>query len=162
MKEDWKDYLIRGLALTILGILLFVMPEQVVSIFIVLLGIYLVVDSIFQFRLAFYSKSNLFSVQIIKAILTLVFGFTGLFSPLLFASITILPLFIIMGTFFIILGIIGFLGGDSKIKALITIVVGLLLMLKPLVVAGIFFYLFGAFLLVAGLALIVYAFLLRR
>jgi uncharacterized membrane protein HdeD (DUF308 family) len=167
VQQFWWIALLQGIAAIIIGALLVAEPAETFLTLLPFLGIYWLVIGILSLVRVFIDRSVPWIWSLLTGIVGVLAGVAVLRHPLLAAIMIPTVLVIVLGVQGLVMGILeiieGFKGGgaDSFILGVINILVGLLLLARPLAAALAVPLVFGILLLVQGIGLIVFAFRVR-
>lgn len=149
--------LIQGIALIILGILLFTTPVKATQLLVVLLGIYWLINGIVNIVWIFFDRTS-WGWKLVLGILGIIAGLLIIQHPLWSTILVPATLIIVMGVWGIMIGIVAlieaFTGGGwgAGVLGILSIIFGIILLANPIfAVIGLPFVL-GIFALVAGIA----------
>ena len=145
--------LIRGIIMVLFGLLFWIHPIQVMNIIIIVIGLMLIIDSIPLFISSFGLKGPSKSVMLIPASIMLILGLLCTFNALGIARIGI----VIIGIWQLISGIqsvstarnSGYLG---VVSALLSILVGVILVVSPIVGLLAYTWLLALCIIVSGIS----------
>jgi len=170
----WWLVLLRGIAAVLLGILLFTNTAATLSVIIIFLGIYWVVDGISTLLASFIGReehSN-WGWGIFVGIINILAGLAVLSQPVLTAIFTTSFIVSFVGIMIIISGVWSILTGFRLRKTsgewvmiiggVLGLILGLLLVMNPLFSALVYVYIIAVFLIIGGFSLIVMAFQVKK
>ena len=170
----WWLVLLRGIAAVLLGILLFTNPDAILSVVIIFLGIYWVVDGIITLLASFTGReehSN-WGWGIFVGIISILAGLAVLSQPVLTAIFTAQFIVSLVGIMIIISGVSSIATGFRLRKTsgewmmilggVLGLILGLLLLMNPLFSALVFVNITAIFSIIGGFALIVMAFQVKK
>ena len=170
----WWLVLLRGIAAVLLGILLFTNPDAILSVVIIFLGIYWVVDGIITLLASFTGReehSN-WGWGIFVGIISILAGLAVLSQPVLTAIFTAQFIVSLVGIMIIISGVSSIAMGFKLRKTsgewmmilggVLGLILGLLLLMNPLFSALVFVNITAIFSIIGGFALIVMAFQVKK
>jgi len=170
----WWLVLLRGIAAVLLGILLFTNPDAILSVVIIFLGIYWVVDGIITLLASFTGReehSN-WGWGIFVGIISILAGLAVLSQPVLTAIFTTSFIVSFVGIMIIISGVWSIVTGFRLRKTsgewvmiiggVLGLILGLLLVMNPLFSALVYVYIIAVFLIIGGFSLIVMAFQVKK
>jgi len=170
----WWLVLLRGIAAVLLGILLFTNTAATLSVIIIFLGIYWVVDGISTLLASFIGReehSN-WGWGIFVGIISILAGLAVLSQPVLTAIFTTSFIVSLVGIMIIISGVWSILTGFRLRKTsgewvmiiggVLGLILGLLLVMNPLFSALVYVYIIAVFLIIGGFSLIVMAFQVKK
>jgi len=152
--------LIQGIALIILGILLFTTPAKTTMLLVVLLGIYWLVSGIVNIVWLFFDRTA-WGWKLILGILGIIAGLLIIQHPLWSTFLVPTTLIIVMGVWGIMMGIVAliqaFTGGGwgAGILGILSIIFGIILLANPIFAAIGLPFILGMFAVVAGIAALV-------
>jgi uncharacterized membrane protein HdeD (DUF308 family) len=168
LAESWWLVLLQGIATLILGVLLVTAPGMTTVVLVTLLGIYWLVSGIFSIVGIFVGDTGVpWGWLLFSGILGILAGIVVLDHPLWSAIMlpTVLAIFIaIQG---IIMGVVGLIqafkggGWGAGIWGVVSIIIGIVLLGRPLVAASVLPIVMGILAVVGGIVLIVLAFRVR-
>ena len=162
----WWLILLQGIALVILGILLLTAPGATLLILVQFLGIWWLVQGIFQI-VSIFVDSSLWGWKLFAGILGILAGIVILQHPLWSTILVPEIAIIIVGIQALIFGVVelvqAFQGGGRGIGLLgvLSIIFGIVLLANPLIGVEVLPLVLGAFGLVGGIVAIVAAFTSR-
>ncbi len=162
----WWVILLQGIALVILGILLLTAPGATLLILVQFLGIWWLVQGLFQI-ISIFIDSSLWGWKLFAGILGIVAGIVMLQHPLWSALLVPAIAIIILGIQALIFGVVemlqAFQGGGWGIGLLgvLSIIFGIVLLAHPLIGVAVLPLVLGGFGLVGGIVAIVAAFTSR-
>ena len=162
----WWLILLQGIALVILGLLLLTSPGATLLILVQFLGIWWLVQGLFQI-VSIFIDSSLWGWKLFAGILGIVAGIIILQHPLWSAILVPGVVIIILGIQALIFGVVelvqAFQGGGWGIGLLgaLSIIFGIVLLAHPLIGVAVLPFVLGGFGLVGGIAAVVAAFTLR-
>ena len=170
----WWLVLLRGIAAVLLGLLLFTNPAATLSVIIIFLGIYWVVDGISTLLASFIGReehSN-WGWGIFVGIISILAGLAVLSQPVLTAIFTTSFIVSLVGIMIIISGVSSIVTGFRLRKTsgewvmilggVLGLILGLLLLMNPLFSALVFVNITAIFSIIGGFALIVMAFQVKK
>jgi uncharacterized membrane protein HdeD (DUF308 family) len=170
----WWLVLLRGIAAVLLGLLLFTNPAATLSVIIIFLGIYWVVDGISTLLASFIGReehSN-WGWGIFVGIISILAGLAVLSQPVLTAIFTTSFIVSFVGIMIIISGVWSIVTGFRLRKTsgewvmiiggVLGLILGLLLVMNPLFSALVYVYIIAVFLIIGGFSLIVMAFQVKK
>jgi len=170
----WWLVLLRGIAAVLLGILLFTNTAATLSVIIIFLGIYWVVDGISTLLASFIGReehSN-WGWGIFVGIINILAGLAVLSQPVLTAIFTTSFIVSFVGIMIIISGVWSIVTGFRLRKTsgewvmiiggVLGLILGLLLVMNPLFSALVYVYIIAVFLIIGGFSLIVMAFQVKK
>ena len=170
----WWLVLLRGIAAVLLGILLFTNTAATLSVIIIFLGIYWVVDGISTLLASFIGReehSN-WGWGIFVGIISILAGLAVLSQPVLTAIFTTSFIVSFVGIMIIISGVWSIVTGFRLRKTsgewvmiiggVLGLILGLLLVMNPLFSALVYVYIIAVFLIIGGFSLIVMAFQVKK
>jgi uncharacterized membrane protein HdeD (DUF308 family) len=152
--------LIQGIALIILGILLFTTPAKTTVLLVVLLGIYWLVSGIVNIVWLFFDRTA-WGWKLVLGILGIIAGLLIIQHPLWSTILVPTTLIIVMGVWGIMMGIVAliqaFTGGGwgAGILGILSIIFGIILLANPIFAAIGLPFILGMFAVVAGIAALV-------
>jgi uncharacterized membrane protein HdeD (DUF308 family) len=167
IQQFWWLALLQGICATIIGALLVAEPAETFMALLPFLGIYWLVIGILSLVRVFIDRSIPWIFSLLTGIIGVLAGFAVMRHPLTAAILIPTVLVIVLGAQGLVMGILeiieGFRGGGvwSFVLGIINILVGLLLLCRPMAFALAVPFVFGILLLVQGLFLIIWAFRLR-
>jgi uncharacterized membrane protein HdeD (DUF308 family) len=163
----WWFFLLEGVAGIILGLLLITDPGATIVALVTFLGFYWLIMGILALVRIFVDQSVPWIWSLLIAIVGILAGIVVLRHPMLAALTVPTVIVIVLGVQGLIMGVLeligGFTGGGigSFIMGVLYVLVGLLLLGSPIAAALAVPLVFGALLLVQGVALVVLAFRAR-
>jgi uncharacterized membrane protein HdeD (DUF308 family) len=152
--------LIQGIALIILGFLLFTTPAKTTQLLVVLLGIYWLVNGIVNIVWLFFDRTA-WGWKLVLGILGIIAGLLIIQHPLWSTILVPATLIIVMGVWGIMMGIVAliqaFTGGGwgAGILGILSIIFGIILLANPLFATIGLPFILGIFAVVAGIAALV-------
>jgi len=170
----WWLVLLRGIAAVLLGILLFTNTAAMLSVVIIFLGIYWVLDGIITLMASIIGRdehSN-WGWGIFVGIISIIAGLAVLSQPVLTALFTASFIISLVGIMIVISGISSIVTGFRLRKTsgewmmilggALSLIFGLLLLMNPLFSAMVFVYIIAAFSIFGGIVLIVISFQVKK
>ncbi len=170
----WWLVLLRGIAAVLLGILLFTNTAATLSVIIIFLGIYWVVDGISTLLASFIGReeNSNWGWGIFVGIISILAGLAVLSQPVLTAIFTTSFIVSFVGIMIIISGVWSIVTGFRLRKTsgewvmiiggVLGLILGLLLVMNPLFSALVYVYIIAVFLIIGGFSLIVMAFQVKK
>jgi uncharacterized membrane protein HdeD (DUF308 family) len=165
--DAWWVLLLQGIAAIIVGAMLVTEPGETFLALLPLLGVYWLVIGVLSLVRIFADRSVPWIWSLLTGIIGVLAGIFVLRHPLLAAITVPTVLVIVLGVQGLVMGVLeiieSFKGGGigSFILGLINILVGLLLLGRPLAAALAVPLVFGVLLLVQGAGLVIWAFRVR-
>ncbi len=168
LSKSWWLVLLQGIAVLILGLLFLTSPVVTTAMLILFIGAYWLVDGVFSLVRIFLKDSDVhWGWLLAKGIIGILAGIYVLANPLV--SLVILPatLIIIIAIQGIVMGVIGviqaFRGGgwSAGLLGAVNIIIGTILLMRPLLAATVLPLVLGIFGLVFGVILIIASFRVR-
>jgi uncharacterized membrane protein HdeD (DUF308 family) len=162
----WWLVLIEGIAAVIVGILLYTSTGTTMVVLVQILGLYWLIKGIIEI-ISIFIDSSQWGWKLFGGIVGILAGILILQHPLWSAWLVPGVTVIVIGIFGIIIGLVGlvraFQGGGwgLGILAVLSLLMGILLIANPLFSAALFPFVLGAFAFVGGIAAIVMAFRMR-
>ncbi|MFN2158728.1 MAG: HdeD family acid-resistance protein [Anaerolineales bacterium] len=159
----WWIPLMQGIASVIFGLLLLFVREEFLSIIVVLLGLYWLISGIFNIISIFIDKSA-WGWKLIVGILGVIAGLIVIQHPLWGSFVLPAVAAILLGIQGLIVGIIGLVfalkggGWGAGILAVVSIIIGLLLLFNAAVAGQLLVILLGIVMIIGGIAAIIFAF----
>ena len=166
--EIWWVFLLEGIAAIIFGALLLAAPGNTLVALVVFLGFYWLFTGVLELVRMFVDRSVPWIWSLLIGVLGIVAGILVLNHPLFAAMVLPTTLVIYLGVLGLVIGVLeiigGFMGGGigSFILGVINLLIGLLLLSSPMTAALAIPLVFGVLLLIEGVALIIWAFRVRR
>jgi len=163
----WWVFLLQGLAGIILGLMLLTEPGATMVALTTLLGFYWLIMGVLALVQVFVDRSTPWIWSLLSGIVGILAGLFVLRHPLIAALTVPTILVIILGVQGLVMGVIEIIGGfkgggvGSFVLGAVNVLVGLLLLGSPVVAALAVPLVFGALLLIQGVASIVLAFRVR-
>ena len=163
----WWIFLLQGLAGIILGLMLLAEPGATMVALTTLLGFYWLIIGVLALVQVFVDRSTPWIWSLLSGIVGILAGLFVLRHPLIAALTVPTILVIILGVQGLVMGVIEIIGGfkgggvGSFVLGAVNVLVGLLLLGSPVVAALAVPLVFGALLLIQGVASIVLAFRVR-
>jgi uncharacterized membrane protein HdeD (DUF308 family) len=170
----WWLVLLRGIAAILLGILIFANTAAALTVIMIFLGIYWLVDGIFTLIAANIGKNEhkYWGWGIFVGLISILAGLAVLSRPVLSAIFTATLLVSLAGIMIIISGISSIVTGFRLRKTsgewmmilggALGLILGLLLLLNPLLSALVYVYMLAVFSIIGGILLIVFAFKIQK
>lgn len=170
----WWLVLLRGIAAVLLGILLFTNTAATLTVVIIFLGIYWVVDGVFTLMTSFVGKNehSNWGWGIFVGIISILAGLAVLSQPVLTAMFTASFIVSLVGIMIIISGVSSIVTGFRLRKTsgewtmifggVLTLILGLLLVMNPLFSALVYVYMVAVFSIIGGIVLITVAFRVKN
>jgi uncharacterized membrane protein HdeD (DUF308 family) len=165
----WWVVLIQGIAALILGVFLLTQPLMTTLVLVQFIGLYWLIAGIFSIIGIFIRKGEPWGWALFSGIVGILAGLVilgmGAFAAALLVSTTFV---IVLGLWGIIIGIVNliqaFKGGGWGVGILgaLSIIFGILLIMRPVAAALALPWVFGIFGIVGGIIAIIAAFRLRR
>jgi uncharacterized membrane protein HdeD (DUF308 family) len=167
VRQLWWIALLQGISAIIIGALLVAEPAETFLALLPLIGIYWLVIGILSLVRMFIDRSIPWILSLLEGVIGVLAGIAVLRHPVMAAILIPTVLVIVLGVQGLIMGIVeimeGFRGGGAWafILGVINILVGLLLLGRPMAAALVVPFVFGILLLVQGVALLIWAFRVR-
>lgn len=167
VQQFWWIALLQGISAIIIGALLVAEPADTFLALIPLIGIYWLVIGILSLVRIFVDRSVPWIWSLLSGLIGVLAGLAVLRHPMTAAILIPTVLVIVLGVQGLVMGICelieGFRGGGawSFILGVINLLVGVLLLARPMVAALAVPLVFGILLLVQGFALLMWAFRVR-
>lgn len=170
----WWLVLLRGIAAVLLGILLFTNTAAMLSVVIIFLGIYWVLDGIITLMASIIGRNehSNWGWGIFVGIISILAGLAVLSQPVLTALFTASFIISLVGIMIVISGISSIVTGFRLRKTsgewmmilggALSLIFGLLLLMNPLFSAMVFVYIIAAFSIFGGIVLIVISFQVKK
>jgi uncharacterized membrane protein HdeD (DUF308 family) len=164
----WWVFLLEGIAALIFGALLLTNPAATLLALAVFLGFYLLFVGVLELVRVFVDRSQPWYWSLIVGILGIVAGIIVLNHPGLAALALPATVVVYLGVTSLIMGVVGIIGGftgggiGSFLLGIASVLIGLLLLGSPMTTALAVPFVFGILLLIEGVALIIYAFRVKR
>ncbi len=170
----WWLVLLRGIATVLLGILLFTNTAAILSVIIIFLGIYWVVDGIITLMASIIGRNehSNWGWGIFVGIISILAGLAVLSQPVLTALFTASFIISLVGIMIVISGISSIVTGFRLRKTsgewmmifggALSLIFGLLLLMNPLFSAMVFVYIIATFSIIGGIVLIVISFQVKK
>ncbi len=170
LEVAWKIAVARGALGVILGLILLIWPTTTAVAFVLLWGIFVLVDGVGWFITAFTKgqDGNTRVLAIALGILAVAVAVLAIFRPLA----TVGALVIVLGIWLIIRGLIGAVVGLSGVRgksraliilgAVLDVLLGILFLINPFGAAAILIIVIGVTLIVWGVVFVVVGFMLRK
>ena len=163
----WWIFLLQGIAAILLGLMLLTNPGATIVALTTFLGFYLLITGVLALVRVFADRSTSWVWSLLSGIVGILAGVFVLNHPML-AAVTVPTLLIIilgfealfMGLFEIIRGVRGG-GAGAFILGVINVLIGLLLLGRPMAAALAVPFIFGILLLIEGVGLLIWAFRVR-
>lgn len=166
--EIWWVFLLEGIAALIFGALLLTNPGATLVALAIFIGFYLLLIGVLELVRMFVDRSQSWVWSLLLGILGIVAGIVVLNHPLVAALALPATVVIYLGVISLIMGVIGIIGAftgggvGSFLLGLVSLLIGALLLGAPLTTALAVPFVFGSLLLIEGVALIVYAFRVKK
>jgi uncharacterized membrane protein HdeD (DUF308 family) len=167
VQQFWWIALLQGISAIIIGALLVAEPAETFLALLPLLGFYWLVIGILSLVRTFIDRSVPWIWSLLTGIIGVLAGISVLRHPMMAAILIPTVLVIVLGVQGLLMGIFeiieGFRGGGvwSFVLGVINILVGVLLLARPMAAALAVPLVFGILLLVQGLFLLIWAFRVR-
>jgi uncharacterized membrane protein HdeD (DUF308 family) len=167
IQQFWWIALLQGIMAIIIGALLVAEPAETFLALLPLIGIYWLVIGILSLVRIFIDRSVPWIWSLITGVIGVLAGIAVLRHPMIAAIMIPTVLVIVLGVQGLVMGVCeiieGFRGGGawSFILGVINILVGVLLLARPMAAALAVPLVFGILLLVQGLFLLIWAFRVR-
>ena len=168
--KHWWGILVRGIIALIFGILVLAWPEIAIAVFVIFFGAYILVDGIFTLVAAINYKAGAGSRTwlYIRGIAGIIAGLFALIFPLIAA----VALVILIAAWALVTGIMELVfafkaNQDTAIRwmfaisGILSLILGILMVAKPLLGALVVVWVVGAYAVLAGILLIILSFRLR-
>jgi len=174
VSDIWWLVLLRGIAAVLLGILLFTNTAAMLSVVIIFLGIYWVLDGIITLMASIIGRNehSNWGWGIFVGIISILAGLAVLSQPVLTALFTASFIISLVGIMIVISGISSIVTGFRLRKTsgewmmilggALSLIFGLLLLMNPLFSAMVFVYIIAAFSIFGGIVLIVISFQVKK
>ena len=152
-KAIGSSLIVRGIIMVLFGLLFWARPIQVMNIIIVIIGLMLIIDSIPPFISSLRLKGQCKTVTLVPATIMLILGLLCTFNALGIARIGI----VIIGIWQLISGIQSIStarnsGSLGIVSALLTILVGVILVVSPIVGLLAYTWLLALCIIVSGVS----------
>ena len=152
-KAIGASLIVRGIIMVLFGLLFWARPIQVMNIIIIIIGMMLIIDSVPLFISSFGLKGQSKTVMIIPAMIMLILGLLCTFNALGIARIGI----VIIGIWQLISGIQSIStarnsGSLGIVSALLTILVGVILVVSPIIGLLAYTWLLALCIIVSGVS----------
>jgi uncharacterized membrane protein HdeD (DUF308 family) len=163
----WWLFLLQGIAAILLGLMLLTNPGATLLALMTFLGFYLLVTGMLALVRVFVDRSTSRVWSLLSGILGILAGIFVLNHPLLAAVTVPTVLIIVLGLEALIMGVFevirGFQGGGAGafILGVVNVLIGLLLVGRPMAAALAVPFVFGVLLLIEGVGLLFWAFRAR-
>ncbi len=168
--KHWWEILVRGIIALIFGILVLAWPGLALEIFVIFFGAFIFVDGIFTLVAAINYKAGAGSRTwlYIRGIAGIIAGLFVFFLPVIAA----VALVILIAAWALVTGVMELVfaftaNRDTAIKwmfaisGILSLILGFLMLAKPLIGALVIAWVIGAYAVLAGILLIILAFRLR-
>ena len=169
-EKHWWAIALRGFLALIFGILVLAWPEIAIAVFVIFFGAYILVDGIFTLVAAINYKAGAGSRTwlYIRGIAGIIVGLFALIFPLIAA----VALVILIAAWALVTGIMELVfafkaNQDTAIRwmfaisGILSLILGILMVAKPLLGALVVVWVVGAYAVLAGILLIILSFRLR-
>ena len=158
-----SSLILRGVLLTLFGLFFWLKPVQTMNIIIVCIGIFLLIDSIPQIINCFRNPAKRSALSVIPAAVVFILGILCVFNALGTAKIGI----IIIGIWQIVSGFQSFAAAKHSgilgvISALLTLLVGVILVTSPLIGLLAYTWLLALCVIISGVSSLLIGIQLRR
>jgi uncharacterized membrane protein HdeD (DUF308 family) len=163
----WWLSLLQGIAAILLGLLLLSAPGATLVALMTFLGFYWLITGVLALVRVFVDRSTSWIWSLLSGVVGILAGVFVLNHPMLAAVTVPTVLIVILGLEGLIMGVSeiirGFSGGGAGafILGVINVLLGLLLLGRPMVAALAVPFVFGVLLLVEGVGLVIWAFRVR-
>jgi uncharacterized membrane protein HdeD (DUF308 family) len=163
----WWLFLLQGIAAVLLGLMLLTAPGATLLALMTFLGFYLLVTGMLALVRVFVDRSTSRVWSLLSGILGILAGVFVLNHPLLAAVTVPTVLIVVLGLEALIMGVFevirGFQGGGAGafILGVINVLIGLLLVGRPMAAALAVPFVFAVLLLIEGVGLLIWAFRAR-
>jgi uncharacterized membrane protein HdeD (DUF308 family) len=163
----WWLFLLQGIAGILLGLMLLTAPGATLLALMTFLGFYLLITGMLSLVRVFVDRSTPWLWSLLSGIVGILAGIFVLNHPLLAAVTVPTVLIIVLGIEALIMGVFeiirGFQGGGAGafILGVINVLIGLLLVGRPMAAALAVPFVFGVLLLIEGVGLTIWAFRAR-
>ena len=165
--NSWWLFLLQGIAGILLGLMLVSAPGAALVTLVTFLGFYWLITGVLALVRVFVDRSTTWVWSFLSGVVGILAGIFVLNHPLLAAVTVPTVLVIILGVEGLIMGVFeiirGFSGGGfgAFILGVINVLVGLLLLGRPMVAVLAVPFVFGVLLLIEGVGLLMWAFRVR-
>ncbi len=165
--STWWLFLLQGIAAILLGLMLLTAPGATLLALMTFLGFYLLVTGMLALVRVFVDRSGAWVWSLLSGIVGILAGIFVLNHPLLAAVTVPTVLIIILGLEALVMGVFevirGFSGGGAGafILGVINVLIGLLLLGRPMAAVLAVPFVFGVLLLIEGVGLLIWAFRIR-
>ena len=163
----WWVFLLQGIAGILLGVMLLTAPGATLLALMTFLGFYWLITGVLALVRVFVDRSTSWTWSLLSGIVGILAGVFVMNHPMLAAVTVPTVLIVILGLEGLIMGVSeiirGFSGGGAGafILGVINVLLGLLLLGRPMVAALAVPFVFGVLLLVEGVGLVIWAFRVR-
>jgi uncharacterized membrane protein HdeD (DUF308 family) len=163
----WWLFLLQGIAGILLGLMLLTAPGATILALMTFLGFYLLITGMLSLVRVFVDRSTPWLWSLLSGIVGILAGVFVLNHPLLAAVTVPTVLILVLGIEALIMGVFevirGFQGGGAGafILGVINVLIGLLLVGRPMAAALAVPFVFGVLLLIEGVGLLISAFRAR-
>jgi len=163
----WWLFLLQGIAAILLGLMLLTNPGATLLALMTFLGFYLLITGMLSLVRVFADRSTAWIWSLLSGIVGILAGIFVLNHPLLAAVTVPTVLVIVLGVEGLIMGVFeiirGFQGGGAGafILGVINVLIGLLLLGRPMAAALAVPFVFAILLLIEGVGLLIWAFRVR-
>jgi uncharacterized membrane protein HdeD (DUF308 family) len=163
----WWIFLLQGIAAILLGLMLLTAPGATLLALMTFLGFYLLITGMLALVRIFVDRSTPWLWSLLSGVVGVLAGVFVLNHPLLAAVTVPTVLIIVLGLEALVMGVFelirGFQGGGAGafILGVINVLIGLLLLGRPMAAALAVPFVFGVLLLIEGVGLAIWAFRAR-
>jgi uncharacterized membrane protein HdeD (DUF308 family) len=163
----WWLFLLQGIAAILLGLMLLTNPGATLLALMTFLGFYLLITGMLSLVRVFVDRSTPWIWSLLSGIIGTLAGIFVLNHPLLAAVTVPTVLVLVLGVEGLIMGVLeiirGFQGGGAGafILGVINVLIGLLLLGRPMAVALVVPFVFAVLLFIEGVGLLIWAFRVR-
>jgi uncharacterized membrane protein HdeD (DUF308 family) len=173
-EKHWWQILVRGIIALIFGIVVLAWPTAALIIFAILFGAFVFVDGIFTLVTAINYKEggSRRSWLYVRGIVGIIVGLIVFFIPIVAIPLLILILVYLIAAWALVTGVMELVfafqaNRDTAIRwmfaisGILSIILGILMLIKPLIGALVIAVVVGAYAVLAGILLIILSFRLR-
>jgi uncharacterized membrane protein HdeD (DUF308 family) len=173
-EKHWWQILVRGIIALIFGIVVLAWPTAALIIFAILFGVFVFVDGIFTLVVATNYKAGggRRAWLYVRSIAGIIVGLIIFFLPVVAIPLLILILVYLIAAWALVTGVMELVyafqaNQDTAIRwmfaisGILSIILGILMLIKPLIGALVIAVVVGAYAVLAGILLIILSFRLR-
>lgn len=155
--KSWKILLLRGIIITLIGLVLFIRPQSGLAFTAVIFSLFMILDGITQLVVGFRMNTvnDMWWGSIVRGVVEIILAAVIISHPRGFGELGASALLILLGIVFLISGIIDYQfrkGQKGTFSSIILISLGVLLLAAPLFAASLVLRLIGLTAMAGGIA----------